>query len=144
MQLTRYTDYSLRVLVYLGCGTERLATVSEIANNYGISRNHLVKVANNLANLGYILAVRGKGGGLRLAHQPEQINIGELVRKTEGNFDLLECFNQETNTCPITNVCAIKGVIGEARQAFITVLDKYTLADMLNNREQIIRFLKIS
>ncbi len=144
MQLTRYTDYSLRVLIYLGGGMERLVTVNEIAENYGISRNHLVKVANNLVNLGYITAVRGKGGGLRLAHTPEEINIGALVRKTEGNFDLLECFDAETNTCPISNVCRLKGVIAEARQAFIAVLDKYSLADMLRNREQIIHFLKIA
>ena len=143
MQLTRYTDYSLRVLLYLGTQPRRLATVNEIAENYGISRNHLVKVVNHLGNLGYVRTIRGKGGGIRLSRLPEEINIGELVRQTEGDLALLECFNLESNTCPIVPVCALKGIVAEARRAFMAVLDAHTLDDVLGNREALIQVLHI-
>ncbi len=143
MQLTRYTDYSLRVLLYLGTQPQRLATINEIAENYGISRNHLVKVVNHLGNLGYIRTIRGKGGGIRLGRRPESINLGELVRLTEHDLALLECFELDSNTCPIAPVCALKGVIAEARRAFMAVLDGHTLDEVLGNREDLIRVLQI-
>jgi Rrf2 family nitric oxide-sensitive transcriptional repressor len=144
MQLTLYTDYSLRVLVYLGLKTDELATISEIAKTYAISRNHLVKVVHNLSSHGYVDAVRGKGGGLRLARAAEQINIGDVVRHTETNFDLVECFNKdEPGECPIISVCKLKSGLRQAFRAFMAVLDEITLADVLSNRDELARPLNI-
>jgi len=144
MQLTLYTDYSLRVLVYVGLKDGGLATISEIAGAYGISRNHLVKVVHNLSSQGYIDALRGKGGGLRLSRPAEKINIGDVVRHTEPNFDLVECFNQDDpGACPITPVCKLKGALGKAYRAFMAVLDELTLADVLSNRQELARPLHV-
>lgn len=143
MQLTLYTDYSLRVLIYLGTHRDETVTISEIAESYGISRNHLVKVVHNLAGLGFIHTTRGKGGGMRLMRPPEEINLGEVVRSTEGGFDLVECMNGETNTCPISQMCQLKGVVREALNAFTAVWDRYTLADILQNRNQLVRILRL-
>jgi Rrf2 family nitric oxide-sensitive transcriptional repressor len=143
MQLTLYTDYSLRVLIYLGLKRDRLATVSEIAASYGISRNHLVKVVHNLSSLGYIQSTRGKGGGLSLARAPGQINLGDVVRHTEMNFDIVECFDGKNRNCPITPVCRLKNVLGEASSAFLGVLDSYTLADVLKNEQRLSAVLKL-
>ncbi len=138
MQLTLYTDYSLRVLIYLGVHHNRLATISEIAAGYGgISRNHLVKVVHNLSIHGYIRTTRGKGGGLMLAREPRAINIGDVVRHTEVNFDVVECFDKERNRCPITPACRLKGALREALSAFMVVLDGYTLADVLANKHEL-------
>ncbi len=143
MQLTLYTDYSLRVLIHLGVRRDRLSTISEIARDYGgISRNHLVKVVHNLSVNGYIRTVRGKGGGLSLAREPEAINIGDVVRHTEMNFDIVECFNKERNRCTITPVCILKGTLGEALGAFMGVLDKYTLADVIRNDRELLAVLE--
>ncbi len=143
MQLTLYTDYSLRVLVYLGVKREELSTITEIADHYGISRNHLVKVVHNLANHGFIKTTRGKGGGMRLAGSPEQINIGNVVRHTEVNFNIVECFDNSSDGCPITPICALKGALHQATRSFMAVLDGYTLADVLQNSEQLSRALHI-
>jgi len=143
MQLTLYTDYSLRVLVFLGLKDGELSTVNEIATSYGISRNHLVKVVHNLSRLGYLTSVRGKGGGVRLAQKAEQINIGKLVLKTEPNFNVVECFEKENAGCPIDGMCALKGALGKAYAAFMTVLEQYTLADVLANKDQLSDQLKI-
>ncbi len=137
MQLTLYTDYSLRVLVYLGLKGEALATITEISDNYEISRNHLVKVVHNLSNNGFIHTVRGKGGGMRLAFAPEDINVGTVVRATEKNFNIVECFDRDNSNCPITPVCALKGALKEASRNFLGVLDRYTLADVLVNRDEL-------
>ena len=143
MQLTLYTDYSLRVLVYLGLKGESLSTISEIARHYGISRNHLVKVVHNLAGHGYVRTSRGKGGGMRLARPPEEINIGEVVRHTEGTFNIVECFDTEGSGCPITPICKLKGVLYRATRSFLEVLDQYTLADVLKNSEELSRVLAV-
>lgn len=135
MQLTLYTDYSLRVLLYLGLAPERTATITEIARAYGISRNHLVKVVHNLSIHQFILTTRGRGGGIGLARPPEEIVIGDVVRHTEMNFNLVECFNREQNTCPISSACILKGALYEAQRAFMAVLDKHTLADVLKNSD---------
>jgi len=138
MQLTLYSDYSLRVLIYLGTKPEdATATITDIAEAFGISRNHLVKVVHNLSLLGYIVTTRGKGGGMRLSRSPEKINLGDVVRHTEGTFDIVECFNNASNTCPISPMCKLKGIINEAYRNFIGVLDSYTLADILKNRKQL-------
>lgn len=137
MQLTLYTDYSLRTLVYLGLKTDELSTISEIAKNYSISRNHLVKVVHNLSQLGFVETLRGKGGGLRLARPAAQISIGDVVRKTEPNFNLVECFDKKLDdACPITAVCKLKGGLRQAYQAFMAVLDNITLEDVLTNDNQ--------
>ena len=143
MQLTLYTDYSLRVLIYLGIRPSRQATITEIAKSYGISRNHLVKVVHNLSNLGYIKTSRGRGGGMLLAHHPKDINVGEVVQKTEANFDLVECFDKENNTCPISPGCALIKALKVARSSFLDVLNQYTLADVVANAEQLAPLLSI-
>ena len=140
MHLTRYTDYGLRVLIYLAAKPEG-ATVSEIAQAYGISRNHLVKVAHHLGRLGYIETARGKSGGLRLIREPADINVGSVVRDMEPNFHLVECFDQPGNTCPITPVCKLKGVLLEAERAFMSALAEHTLDDLTINRTALMRLL---
>lgn len=130
MQLTQFTDYSLRVLIYLARKPETgLATVPEIAAYHGVSRNHLVKVVNNLANQGFILTTRGKGGGMQLARPAHTIGVGEVVRLTEPHMNLVECFDLKTNACSIARGCFLTGILYEARRAFMSTLDKYTLAE---------------
>jgi len=136
MKLTRYSDYSLRVLMYLGVRGEGLATISEIAGAYGISRNHVMKVVFDLGRLGYIETVRGKHGGIRLRRAPEEINVGELVRRTETSLELVECFGSD-NTCCLAPVCVLRGALDEALRAFLEVLDRYTLADLIAPRQQL-------
>ncbi|BAW79688.1 Rrf2 family transcriptional regulator [Candidatus Nitrosoglobus terrae] len=144
MQLTQYTDYSLRVLIYVSLHDKQLTTINEIANSYGISRNHLGKIVHNLANLKYISTTRGKGGGICLALPPEKINLGEVVRNTEGRFELAECFNNSHNTCPTASCCQLKNVFWEAQRAFIAVLDRYTLADITKNKDDLYSSLRIA
>jgi Rrf2 family nitric oxide-sensitive transcriptional repressor len=130
MQLTQFTDFSLRVLIYLTRLPEPgQATITEIAEFHKISRNHLVKVVNKLANHGFIQTTRGKGGGLRLGRPAHTIGVGEVVRVTEPNMELVECFNLKTNQCCIAQSCALKSSLHEAQRAFLLVLDKYTLED---------------
>jgi Rrf2 family nitric oxide-sensitive transcriptional repressor len=130
MRLTLYTDYSLRVLIYLAQNPDKLVTISELADFYRISRNHLVKVVHELGLSGYIHTTRGKHGGIRLARSPAHIVIGEVVRKTEPDFALLECLNPDADRCVITNVCKLKSVLTDARDTFLGQLDRYTLADL--------------
>lgn len=132
MRLTMYTDFSLRVLIYLGTKKRNeLSTIQEISTAYGISKNHLMKVTYELGKLGYIETIRGRGGGIRLAMEPENINIGQVVRNTEDDFHLVECFDCHSNSCVITPVCGLKGALNRALQAYFKVLDEYTLADFL-------------
>ncbi len=131
MQLTLYTDYSLRVLMYLGMRQDNKVTISEMAGFYGISRNHLVKVVHDLASHGYIRTQRGKGGGMFLARAVCEINIGDVVRHAEPNFHMVECFNSQTTHCPIFAMCSLKGILNDALSEFLAVLDKYTLEDLL-------------
>lgn len=126
MRLTRYTDYAMRVLLYLGRQPERLASISEIARAYAISQNHLMKVVNDLVNAGYLESVRGRNGGIRLGRPPSQINVGALVRHSEDDFDLVGC-----GACIIAPACGLTSVLDEALNAFLAVLDGYTLADVL-------------
>lgn len=130
MRLTRYTDYGLRVLLYLGMKRVGLCTVPEIAARYGISENHLTKIVNELGRLGHVRTVRGRNGGLALGREPADINLGTLVRQLEGDMALVECF-ETGNTCPITSDCRLQKVLGQALAAFLAVLDEYTLADLL-------------
>lgn len=131
MQLTLHTDYSLRVLVYLTQKGDELATISEIADFYQISRNHLVKVVHHLAGEGFIQTTRGKHGGMRLSRAPELISVGEVVRRMEPNFNIVECFSGSTPPCAVTPVCVLKEVLYRATNEFLGVLDRYTLAEAI-------------
>jgi Rrf2 family nitric oxide-sensitive transcriptional repressor len=142
VQLTYYTDYSLRVLMYLAIQRDPMANVSEIADCYGISRNHLVKVVHNLARGGFIKSYRGKGGGIELARNPAKINIGEVVRYTEGPARPVECFDVEKNRCVITKACGLTAVLAEACENFFATLDGYTLADLIKRRARMARMLE--
>lgn len=140
MHLTTYSDYSMRVLVYLSLEKERLVTIADIAKAYNISENHLMKVVHHLALEGYIETVRGKGGGMRLAQKPEKINIGQLIRKTEGDSGLLACTYEVSNCC-IQPSCDLIEILREAHAALYAVLDKYTLADLIKNQQPLARIL---
>ncbi|TCV84167.1 Rrf2 family transcriptional regulator [Sulfurirhabdus autotrophica] len=143
MQLTQYTDYSLRVLIYLSLKKPgELGTISQISEFYGISRNHLVKVVHNLAIRGFIHTIRGKHGGMHLARLPAEITIGEVVRQTEPDFDIAECFDKETNHCVITPVCALKSILGEARNSFLKELDRHTIADAISKKNVLTKNIK--
>ena len=137
MQLTRFSDYALRITLYLAVNDDRLVSVEQISHAYGISRHHLIKIVQLLTELGIVEAVRGRRGGMRLAKSPEAINVGELVRRTEPHMDLVECFNMKTNTCPIAPACGLKGALFEAQRAFLESLDRHTLADFVPNREKL-------
>ena len=130
MNLTLHADYSLRVLLYLSEHRDRPVSTQEISGAYGISRNHLVRVVQTLQAHSFIQASVGRSGGLTLSRDPADINIGQVVRKTEPNFRIVECFEPGTNTCRIAPVCKLRGVLGEALKAFIQVLDGYTLAEV--------------
>lgn len=130
MQLTKFTDYSLRVVIYLARQPDRLATIAEIADAYGIPAAHLTKVVHKLGQRGYITTVRGKGGGMRLARHPDMINIGNLVRDSEDNMDIAECFDSANRTCPMLPACVLKSVLTEARKNFLATLDLYNLSDI--------------
>lgn len=140
MQFTRFTDYSLRTLMYLGMHPERLCTVKEIAEHHGISQNHLVKVVHNLSKLGYIESTKGKGGGICLLKKPEKINLRDLIIQIEPNLTIVECFNKKTNTCHITKTCGLRGILKEALDAFTDTLSHYTLADTIKKPELFIAF----
>lgn len=132
MQLTRFTDYSLRVLIYLGGQHNHLVTIREIAEKHGISENHLMKIVHKLAMRGYIETVRGKGGGMRLARQPELINLGDVVRDTEESMAIAECFEAGNSSCILMPTCILKSILGEARKSFFATLDLYKLSDLIN------------
>lgn len=134
MKLTRYTDYSLRVLMHLAARPERLSSISEIARCYRISQNHLMKVVHDLRKAGYVTAVRGRSGGIRLGRPAEEINVGDVVRHTEEGFDLVNC-----GSCIIAPACGLTGVLAEALTAFMRTLDGYTLADLVANRMDALR-----
>jgi Rrf2 family nitric oxide-sensitive transcriptional repressor len=143
MHLTQFSDYGLRILLYLGVhppGEDgSLPTLFDISQAYAISFNHLSKVAQQLTRLGLVIAQRGRTGGMRLARPPEEIRIGDVVRVTESNFKLVECFDPATNKCSITAACDLKDVLFEARDAFLRTLDRYTLADVLHKKPQLVQ-----
>lgn len=133
MKLTRYSDYALRVLTYLASHDDRLASIREIAERYRISENHLMKVVHDLGRAGFILTSRGRGGGLRLARPANEIALGDIVRHTEEGFDLVDC-----GSCLIAPACGATGVLKEATRAFLAVLDRYTLADVAQQRSKLL------
>ena len=133
MHLTLHTDYAMRLLMFLGLNPDRRCTIEEIARHYRVSRNHLMKVALTLTQQGFVDSLRGRNGGLKLGKAPARIGIGAVVRVTEDNLDLVECFDVKTNTCPVASACLLKQPFAEAVHAFLAVLDRYTLADLLAN-----------
>lgn len=141
MQLSTYSDYALRLLMKLAVEPDRLITIREVAGSYRISANHLMKVAQELSRLGYIEAVRGRGGGVRLARPAAEICIGEVVRGTEGNLILVECFDATRNSCILTGACQLRHLLVEALEGFFGVLDRYTLSDLTKNRADLLALL---
>lgn len=167
MRLTNYSDYALRALIYLAVKPkpDQLVTINDIAQGYDISKSHLTKIVHQLAKLGYIESVRGKNGGIRLARLPKDINIGEVVKLTEPDFAIVDCFIAEIHdakqenlhidhqqgkiattdsakACAISPVCHLKHVFFEATQAFIKVLSQYNLADLIHNNGELKQLLK--
>jgi Rrf2 family nitric oxide-sensitive transcriptional repressor len=134
MRLTSYTDYALRTLIYLGMNRDRLVTIQDIADLHGISKNHLMKVVHQLGVTGMVDTVRGRNGGLRLKREPVDINIGVVVRNTETDFYMAECFDPDNVGCAYSASCALKGVLNAATAAYLKVLDGVTLADVLANQ----------
>ncbi|HLF58649.1 MAG TPA: Rrf2 family transcriptional regulator [Alphaproteobacteria bacterium] len=140
MRLTRLTDYSFRVLIFLAANEGRHATIREIAARYNISRNHLMKVANLLARHGFVRAMRGRGGGLALARAPEEIGLGDVVRRLEDDFAVVACMG-DGGACRIESACALKPLLSKAVGAFLDVLDGATLADLVRQPKVLVSLL---
>ncbi len=145
MRLTIFTDYTLRVLIYLGVHQHenRLATISDVATAYGISENHLTKIVHHLAKQGYVETTRGKGGGMRLARAPELVNLGDVVRGAEEDLAIVECFQKNNTACPLAPSCVLAAILAQAMRAFFDTLDSHTLADLLVQREKLARDFRI-
>jgi Rrf2 family nitric oxide-sensitive transcriptional repressor len=144
LRLTVYSDYALRLLMYLAVKDDGLATIAEVAKAYGISKNHLMKVAYELGVAGYVETVRGRGGGLRLAKPLEAITLGEVVRRTEPDMALVPCFAPIDATCAIKPCCALRTALKRATGAFTAVLDEYTLKDLAKPRSALRALLSIA
>ena len=141
MRVTKFSDFALRVLIYLACKPgDGLTTIAQLADIYSISTNHVRMVVHKLGKLGYIHCVQGKNGGLMLAMAPENICIGEVIRNTESDFHIVECFSPQGN-CPITKACKLQHILNDALNAFLHTLDQYTLADITTNRKSIMKTL---
>ena len=143
MRLTNYSDYALRLLMFAACKRDTNVTITEVAGAFHISKNHLTKVVHALALAGFIETTRGRNGGLRLARAPEDINIGEIVRLTEANSMLVECFDPVTNSCVITRACRLKHVLRQALEDFFRRLERYTLADLVVDQRSLRAFLGV-
>jgi len=142
MQLKKYTDYSLRVLIFAGMKSNgELTSIKEISEVFSISENHLGKIVFELNKQGLIETIRGRYGGIRLAKNPVDINVGEIVRRLEQDFDLLECFNHQSNHCIISPSCRLKHALHEALEAFFHVLDQYTLKDLIVNDNELLELM---
>ena len=144
MRLTQFSNLALRILMYTGLKGRRPSAVSEMAEAYGASYEHLKKAASELCQLGVLKAVRGRYGGFELLNEPEQINIGQVVRQTEKVSALAECFTPENCTCPIASECVFRVALEEALEAFFAVLDRYTLADLISKRQALMPLLGLS
>lgn len=131
MHLTLHADYSLRVLVYLATHPGQVVSTQEVSEAYGISKNHLVRVVQTLAQHGFVEVKPGRAGGISLSRAPSAINVGKVLRATEPDYHLVECFERETNTCPIAPACGLKPMLFDAREAFLSVLDGYTVEDVV-------------
>lgn len=143
MQLNIFTDYALRVLVYAAVRPRDRCLTGDVSEAFGISRHHVVKVVNTLQHLGYVNTMRGRAGGFELARPPAQIRVGDVVRRVEGTMTLVECFDRQTNTCPLARACGLKGVLNQAFDAFLDVLDRHTLADLLAEPRWVTRMVAL-
>lgn len=132
MRLAEYTDYTLRVLMYCAAHPGQLVTIGDLAQQHSVSKNHLMKVVNDLARQGVLKTTRGRGGGLQLLKDPAAIRIGDIIRAAETDFRLVECFDARTNLCTLTPTCRLKGILGSALQAYFQELDRATLADIVD------------
>jgi Rrf2 family transcriptional regulator, nitric oxide-sensitive transcriptional repressor len=146
LNLTLHTDYSLRILLYIAEHSDRPVSTREISEAYGISRTHLVRVVQTLQANDFVHAATGRSGGITLARDPEKINIGQVVKATEPNFRIVECFDVEANTCRIVPVCSLRGVLHDALKSFFKTLDNYTLADIVRMKgsERLSDFLPLA
>lgn len=144
MRLTVYTDYSLRMLMYLAIKGNALSTIAEVASAYSVSKAHLGKVAHQLSLAGYVETVRGQGGGLRLATSAENISLGAVIRRMEPDMALVPCFEPVRGACPIVPACGLKHVLHEAKHAFLAVTDGYTIAQLIAQRTELGELLQIS
>ena len=142
LRLTVYTDYSLRMLMYLAVHEGIRVTIAEIAAAYGISKAHSTKVAHQLGLAGFVGTTRGRGGGLGLARPAKEIRVGDVVRYTEPDMALVPCLGEEHGSCPIVPACGLRGALNEARQAFLAVLDRYTLDDLVQRRAELAELLQ--
>lgn len=136
MQLTKHTDLSLRVLMYLALNPKQGGTIADVAQRYGVSRNHLVKVVHRLATLGYLKSVQGRGGGIYLARPAAEINVGQVVRSTENTLEMVDC-----TRCPLLPGCQLKGALAQATRKFLETLDDYTIADLTQDKTQMLRLI---
>jgi Rrf2 family nitric oxide-sensitive transcriptional repressor len=143
MRLTTYTDYTLRTLMYLAIDTGRHATIAEIAATWRVSETHLMKIVHHLGLAGDVETIRGRNGGIRLARPPGAINLGAIVRRTETDMDLVGCFN-DAESCAISDACVLQAVLHEALAAFLAVLDRYTLADLIAPRAKLATLLRLA
>jgi Rrf2 family transcriptional regulator, nitric oxide-sensitive transcriptional repressor len=145
MQLSLHADYALRVLIYLGTHPERVVSTHEISDAYGISKNHLVRVIHTLAENQYVNIHAGRSGGVTLRRLPHLIPLGDVIRSAEPNLRLAECFDQKANTCPIASACALKGILNEALKAFMSELNRHTIADILRDggQQKLVRLFAI-
>ena len=142
MHLTRQADYTMRLLIHLAVQPRGVATIQEIAGHYGISRNHLMKVANRATQAGYVEGVRGRLGGLKLAKRANEINVGHVLRATE-DWTLVECFEPASNRCPIASGCGLQVILKEALEAYFRVLDRYSLADVVRRKTLLVQLLSL-
>nr|WP_245185613.1 Rrf2 family transcriptional regulator [Falsiroseomonas frigidaquae] len=142
--MTQYSNYALRTLQFAAVRAPAIVTVEDVARAHGISKAHLVKVAAELARRGYVESIRGRNGGMRLARPAEQITVGEVVRWTEAPLELVECFNPETNTCPLLGACHLSRGLQRALRAFLSVLDDLTIADIAYNRAALLARLDLA
>lgn len=144
MRLTSFTDYALRTLIFLALEPDRLATIDDICEAYDIPRNHLTKVVHLLGASGWVQTVRGKGGGLMLSAEPSEISVGGVIRMTESDFRMVECFDAHDNRCALSPACRLKSALREANAAWFAVLDPLTLADLVANGRQLQSLLSVA
>lgn len=142
MHLTQHTDYALRLLVYLGSHPDEAPSAASVAARFGISEHHMATIAKRLVQDGILLAKRGRHGGVRLAQPPAQLKVGELVMQLERTMHLVECFDRPNSRCPIAPSCHLRAVLAEATDAFIATLNRYTLADLVENGPELVRLLR--
>lgn len=140
VRLTNFSDYSLRVLIYLATKQEK-SSIAEVSRTFCISENHLAKIVHKLSTLGYVHSIRGKHGGIKLGMDPTKINLGKIIVALEPDFDIVECFNEDRDACSISPVCRLKTYFNKAKKAFLATLGRYTLANVIKNKSELVSIL---